>query len=112
MTDVRAIIAERDALRYLLDELTTIPPEVSEEMEGFSAGQRRMLGALLGQPGVAMNRAQLLAATMVDRPYADWPDPDVVDVQICKIRQRLGPDSPFKIETVWGVGYRARRRTA
>jgi DNA-binding response OmpR family regulator len=41
-------------------------------------------------------------AMYLDRPD-DWPDPKVLDVQVCKMRRILPPDT---IETVWGRGYR------
>jgi DNA-binding response OmpR family regulator len=49
----------------------------------------------------------MLAAMMVDRPYADWPTPGVIDAQVCLMRKRLGPASPVKITTHWGIGYSA-----
>lgn len=103
-----------EALQYLLDEMTAAPPEWPDILDNLTAGQRRIMGALIGQPGKVMTKAQILAASMIDRPEADWPTLDVVDVQVCKIRRRLGPDSPVRIETVWGVGYRAiiERETA
>lgn len=112
MVDVAAVIAERDALRYLLDEMTSVPEEFEALIEAanLSAFQKRVLGMLLGQPGKAMSRDQLTAALMVGRPFADWPSTEVVDAHICNIRKRLGPDNPIRIETVWGIGYSATIR--
>lgn len=112
MVDIAAVIAERDALRYLLDEMTSTPEEFEEigEAANLSAFQRRVLGMLLGRPGKAVTRDQLTAALMVGRPFADWPSTEVVDAHICNIRKRLGPDSPVQIKTVWGIGYSATIR--
>lgn len=38
---------------------------------------------------------------------ADGPDEKIIDIFICKIRKKLA-NSPFTIETVWGVGYRMK----
>lgn len=100
-----------EALQYLLDEITAVPPEVAGLAAGLTAGQARMVGVMLGRPGVPMTRAQITAAAMVARPYADWPTGNLVDSQISYIRKRLGPDSPIKITTHQGVGYSARIRS-
>jgi DNA-binding response OmpR family regulator len=112
VTTTADIIAERDALRYLLDEITAVPPELSDKLPGMTLAQNRILGALLGKPGKVMTRAQLLAATMVCRPLADWPMSDVVDAHIWNIRKRLGPDSPVTIRTERGFGYSATWKEA
>lgn len=99
-------------LEYLLEELTTIPPEMAGHLDNLplTAGQKRVLGAMLGNEGKPMKRSQLLAAVRVDRPYSDWSQDDVVDAHICNIRKKLGPDSPIKIRTHWGIGYSATVR--
>jgi DNA-binding response OmpR family regulator len=97
-------------LEYLLEEITTIPPEAHEALKDttLSRGQKRILGLLLGHPGMPVSRDQLIAAVHVSTPFVDCPRSDVVDAHICNIRKRLGPDSPIEIKTEWGIGYSAR----
>ena len=111
--DVTAVIAERDALRYLLGEATAVSlgVELAERFPQLTRFQVRILAALLRVPGTTLTRDQLIAATMVGRPYADWPSRKVVACQIHHMRRHL-ENSPVHIETVRGFGYRAKWKNA
>lgn len=91
----------RDRVTYLEDclrELTTPCPADLPEGLRLTAQQQRVFGAL---------QEAILTAMCWDRPDADWPEVKIVDVVVCKIRARLREaESPLRIETVWGQGYR------
>ena len=42
-------------------------------------------------------------------PEVDEPNQKIVDVFVCRIREQLVP-TRFRIETVWGSGYRLREK--
>jgi DNA-binding response OmpR family regulator len=105
VTDVRAIIAERDALRYLLDEMTAVPPDLPAVPVRLRPTERRILGAMLRNPGAVFDRAQLTAAGKVDTPLADWGDMATVSVHIHTLRRKLA--GIVEIQTHHGIGYSA-----
>lgn len=65
----------------------------------------RILALLLGEPTHTFTRAELLRIIWGDESAAT---PRSVDVHIRRLRERLG-DQADVVETVHGVGYRARR---
>ncbi len=66
-----------------------------------------LLGCLMGRPGYAFNRQELLRAIWGDSAYRD---PRAIDVHIRHLREKLEerPDQPSLILTVPGTGYRFR----
>ncbi|MCB9993099.1 MAG: winged helix-turn-helix transcriptional regulator [Hyphomicrobiaceae bacterium] len=63
-----------------------------------------MLAALLEASPRIMSKDQLLARTYALNPN-DEPEIKIIDVYVCKIRQKL-TGLPLTIETMWGRGYR------
>lgn len=65
----------------------------------------RILENLVRAPGHVISRAQLLNAIRGDHPTVD---PRMIDVYVCRLREKLGDDSdnPQYITTVRGIGYR------
>jgi len=49
-----------------------------------------------------VTKEQLYVSMYAHRPDADWADQKIIDVQVCKIRAKIGKDM---IDTVWGRGY-------
>jgi len=66
-----------------------------------------LLACLMGRPGRAFNRQELLRTIWGDSAYRD---PRAIDVHIRHLREKLeaDPKSPDYIFTVRGVGYRFR----
>lgn len=65
-----------------------------------------LLAHLMGHPGRAFSRAELLEH--VWRSSSEWQDPSTVTVHIRRLRTKIeiDPDEPAHLLTVWGVGYR------
>lgn len=70
---------------------------------GLSATEFRLLATLLDHAGAVLSREQLL-----DRVWgsSDWGDPRVVDVNIQRLRAKVGAEL---IATVRGAGYKLVR---
>ena len=66
-----------------------------------------LLACLMGRPGYAFNRQELLRAIWGDSAYRD---PRAIDVHIRHLREKLEerPEEPSLILTVPGTGYRFR----
>jgi hypothetical protein len=106
---IEALEAERDDLRYRLEEI------VGGHDDGLAAfglgfAQRRILGAMLHRPGVPLSCDQLNAAARW-LPNQDWPDRECIRTHICLLRKRLS-GSGITIRTHWGGGYSAIREPA
>jgi len=65
-----------------------------------------LLEVLMTSPGKVFDRAELLARAW---GHADYGTSRTVDVHVAQLRAKLGEHCP--VETVRGVGYRARRRS-
>ncbi len=65
-----------------------------------------LLEVLMGSPGRVFDRAELLSRAW---GQADYGTSRTVDVHVAQLRSKLGEHCP--VETVRGVGYRARSRT-
>lgn len=76
----------------------------------LTAKEFDLLAAMASEPGVVFSRERLLERVW---GFAEFVDARGVDVHIRHLREKLGDDAsaPRFIETVRGVGYRARRRT-
>jgi len=77
---------------------------------GLTGREAQVLSALVGAVRL-MTRDDLVRALYVGTgPPNSWPDAKIIDVMVCRIRQRLAralpEDAPNIIETVWGRGYR------
>lgn len=100
-----------EAVEYLLDCIDVLlsvdaPPENQELITslGLTGQQGRIFLSLAQSVGKIVTKNAIYDAMFFDRPVGDWPDLKIVDVQICKLRQKLPPK--YRIETIWGVGYR------
>lgn len=71
--------------------------------------EARLCHALRSRPGRTITKEGLLAIVYSDRLDSDWPATKIIDVFVCKVRRKLKEtNAPFEIETVWGMGYRAK----
>jgi len=81
---------------------------VDEEPITLTAREFDLLIALVRRPGIVLSREQLLEEAV---GFAEYTDARGVDVHVRHLREKLGDDAndPRFIETVRGVGYRAKR---
>ena len=80
---------------------------VGDELVELTAKEFELLAALVAEPGRVFTRAQLLEAAF----GFDYQGLErTVDAHVKKLRRKIGddPTEPTYIETVYGVGYRAR----
>jgi DNA-binding response OmpR family regulator len=65
-----------------------------------------LLHFLASSPRQVFSRGQILDHVWDSNP--DWQDPSTVTVHIRRLRQKIetNPQSPKRLVTVWGVGYR------
>lgn len=73
------------------------------EPVALSATEFRLLLTLLDHAGIVLSREQLLERVWGS---AEWGDPRVVDVNVQRLRAKVGADL---VETVRGVGYKLVR---
>jgi two-component system phosphate regulon response regulator PhoB len=66
----------------------------------LSPTEFRLLALLMGEPGRAFTRAEL-----VERVFGSAVAERTVDVHLKELRRKLGPHG-LRVETVRGVGYR------
>ena len=85
-------------------ELTLVPAQSAVRAGGqeltLTPTQFRLLSVLLGEPGRAFSRAEL-----VERGIGDLVTERTVDVHVKGLRRRLGEWGP-RVVAVRGVGYR------
>jgi hypothetical protein len=99
-----------DAVNYLigiLEGLTHRLPDMTlKPWPGMrlSKVEARLLHHLDIRGGRVCTREAIMTALYHSEP-GDWPDIKIVDMFVCKLRKKL-VQTPFTIETVWGVGYR------
>jgi DNA-binding response OmpR family regulator len=62
-----------------------------------------LLQTFVENKGLALSREKLLELAW---GFDFYGETRTVDVHVAHLRHRLGDDSPVKIETVWGVGYK------
>jgi len=72
----------------------------------LTATEFNLLEALMASPGKVLDRAELLSRAW---GHADYGTSRTVDVHVAQLRAKLGEHCP--VETVRGVGYRARSRS-
>jgi DNA-binding response OmpR family regulator len=93
----------RDRIAELEDVIgTSERASLRYSLLGLPATLRRILGFLVSRD--IANRDGLFAALHGDKPECDQPEIKVLDQQICRLRQRLGPHG-IAIKTEWGIGY-------
>ena len=79
---------------------------VGEETVELTAREFSLLSCFMRSPGRAFSRAQICEHVW---NYHFDPGTNIVDVYIQKLRKKLGSKEGAIIETVRGVGYRARQ---
>jgi DNA-binding response OmpR family regulator len=79
--------------------------EIAGETVSLTPTEFDLLAVLIGQPGRAFNRMQLLEATQGEA-FEGYER--TIDAHIKNLRSKIEPDpkNPTYIETVFGVGYR------
>jgi DNA-binding response OmpR family regulator len=94
-------VIERGPLSLDLERWTVF---VAGRRVELSVAQLRLVAVLARRPGVVFSREQLLEAVW----GADSLDkePQSIDVLVCRLRRKLGPQARHLIETVHSLGYR------
>ncbi len=90
------LVVDRAAYEVRLDETEVIPCTVTE---------LRLLAALLEHPGRALSRGQLITCAYPDEHHVT---DRTIDTHVRNIRAKLAGRGVDPIETVHGLGYRAR----
>lgn len=105
-----AIAPEPTAIQLgcLMLDPATREVTVDDEPITLTAREFDLLMALVKRPGIVLSREQLLEEVV---GFAEYTDARGVDVHVRHLREKLGDDAsdPRFIETVRGVGYRAKR---
>jgi DNA-binding response OmpR family regulator len=103
-------LATDDALAYaldMLDQFSALHFGGAFPLDSVDVrGQRRKLLELLYQnKGKPVSKDRLYTAITHDKADADeLQEPQIVKVQICKLRPKL-KGTPYVIRTIWGMGY-------
>lgn len=115
---IKEITLLRETNRDLSDRLAALRVECTHfELEGMDSvhmtpKHRTLLKILHDHGGKVVSKDRLFyalyAAHYSDR---DMPEPKIIDVFICKMRQAL-KGSQWNIVTEYGVGYALKRRVA
>lgn len=79
---------------------------VRSDMVDLTPKESDLLCFLASSPRQVFSRGQLLGH--VWESSSDWQDPSTVTVHVRRVRQKIesNPQSPRRLVTVWGVGYR------
>lgn len=101
----------QEAIEFLI-ELHTLRDQVNDVEDrntinelGLTFHEARIFQKLLKHKDKAVSRERLYNALYFDRIAADdHPDIKIIDVFVCKIRQKLAGSS-YEIKTHWGFGY-------
>ena len=102
----------RDHLQNLSDQISTLmmaqlTPAVDERfLTHFTGEESRILQYLADRAGKAVSKSALLEACAWHRG-AELPQEKVIQVFVCWIRRKIvAHNLPYRLETVWGIGYR------
>jgi len=96
--------------RVVRDGVVSLDPSsrtltVDGTVEHLTTTEFNLLEVLMTSPGKVFDRAELLSRAW---GHADYGTSRTVDVHVAQLRAKLGEHCP--VETVRGIGYRARRR--
>lgn len=105
-------IASRESLLRRIVELEAQLANIvtAEHIPGLLPGaeltrlQRRIVSTLLAHRGRIVPRIGLMTAAYHDQPHEAWPQQKIIDVHVCKIRQKLDP-ARLAIRTITAWGY-------
>jgi DNA-binding response OmpR family regulator len=108
MTEVDRLRVENQGLRDRVEELTRVlgvDQSLTSRLRdvlGLEPGLAPILGMLMSRSFVS--HSSLYTVLYAGRPECDWPEPKVMDVQICKLRRKLKKHG-VTILTRWGEGW-------
>lgn len=103
---IEALTDEVEHLRFLLEEMTALPPEWAEREHGLTPSEHALLARVVRSGGEPVPFGALAAAISFAARTMDPPCSRTVSVVACRVRKKLAAsNSPIRIRTVWGVGY-------
>lgn len=107
---LRAVVRRRTSTRQQTQETTTwgdltinrvgMTIDKGDTSVELTATEFRLLEAFLDHPGAVLSRGQLLEMVWGS---SDWSDPRIIDVNVQRLRPKIGPEY---IATVRGAGYK------
>ncbi|MDE1901502.1 MAG: winged helix-turn-helix domain-containing protein [Alphaproteobacteria bacterium] len=113
---VNSTLSLLERIRFLEDALDEAQERIRElEKEKFGIGwmspgclkltpyEERIISALMVRD--AASKDNLMAAVYADRFEKEEPSIKIIDVFVCKLRQKLSRFD-ISIETIWGRGYK------
>lgn len=110
--DKLEVLKPMAAVEYLLgiienyEMISNDHHEIDQMPFNLTPTERRLMMALYNANGRMVTKETLYNAMYIDALPGDDPrDDKIVNVLICKIRQKM-PESIGRIETVWGTGFR------
>ena len=73
---------------------------------GLTVRESEVMQALAKANGQSRTCERILAVVYADKSVDEWPAEKIIDVYVCKIRNKLlDHNAPYWIETVWNSGY-------
>src|SRR5436190_13095711 len=96
MSEVERLLAENCRLRDWNEELRRVLGDDQSlnsrlrDVFGLEPGLAPILGMLMKRTRVS--QSSLYTVLYAGRPECDWPEPKIMDVQICKLRRKLRKD--------------------
>lgn len=109
--DIKSV-PRREREAYLLDLLDWYLDPADAEMRlaeiGVELPRRpaRMFVCLAKRRGHTVTVDALMAAMYFDVGYDQFPDSNITNVYLSKYRQFFNGSHPFRVENVWGQGFR------
>lgn len=108
MTGAGALMTETQRLRDRIEELERVLgvdrslTSKLRDVFGLEPGLSPILGMLMQR--IFVSHSSLYTVLYANRPECDWPEPKILDVQICKLRRKLKKIGA-SIDTRWGEGW-------
>ena len=103
--DGMTLAEQVEHLTYMVEELTTPPPEFADCLTMLSFSQRRMVGLMMKRRGEVVPFAALWAAGEISE---DCNSDNILRSHISQARRKLRDAGvPLEIHNEWGIGYRA-----
>lgn len=104
---IAATMPPEQAVAWLLDCLDVLrtAPAPLDLPPGLRGQTARAFLCLAAAPGRVVTHERMMAWLYFDRPHDHWPLRPGLSVLIARLRRHLA-GTPWRVETVWGLGWR------